>query len=88
MAREDVIRPIQFFLMFLSVAEPEEIQKYLEQLGKHREDIEDQLMDIVYFMPGIDWNSAWGLSSRLRNKIVKYIIKNKKAESGDTTQEM
>jgi len=74
--------------MFLSVSSYEEIQKYLDQLASHREDIENQVIDIVYFMPGVDWNTAWGLSARLREKLIKHILKVKKAESGDKSQEM
>lgn len=75
-------------MTFLSVAEPKEITEYLKKLETQREAIQDEIIEIVYFMSGLDWNSAWATSPMLRQKIIKMIIKNKKAEMGDTSQQM
>lgn len=47
------------------------------------ENIEEQINDIVYFMPGMGWNDVWGASPDQRDKLIKLISKRLKEKSGN-----
>ena len=70
------------------MGKPEEVMEYIKTLEQSREDIEAQVMDVVYWMPGISWYAAWELSFRLRKKLVDYISKNERMKRGDKTEYM
>lgn len=74
--------------MFLSVSKPEDIIATLKQFKVHRKEIETQVMEICYWMSGMNWNYAWSLSPMQRNKMVKFISKNERMKAGDKTEYM
>lgn len=69
-------------------ASVDDIRAHFTSLERDRSNIENQIIDITYFMPGIMWETAWSLESSMREKILKYIQSRKREESGDDRQFM
>ena len=63
-------------------ASPEEVQNHIKEIEKDTEILEQQIIDICYFMPSITWDNAWSLSFKQRDKIVKSINQRLKEKAG------
>lgn len=67
----------------------EEVSQVIRDMEKHCEAIENQIIDITYYMEGgISWTEAWQLSPRARNNIIEQVTKKLRAKYGDTKEYM
>lgn len=66
-------------------SDPTEIKDHIEGLKKDTGILEQQLIDICYFMPSITWDNAHELTYEQREKILKSINKRLKEKAGDTS---
>lgn len=67
------------------VAKPDEIRDHIKNLERDSGLLEQQLIDICYFMPSITWDNAMELTYDQREKILKTINKRLKEKAGDTS---
>ena len=65
-------------------ASPEEIKDHIQSLQRDSGLLEQQLIDICYFMPSITWEAVNELTYEQREKMLKTINKRLKEKSGDT----
>lgn len=75
MGGSDRTQSCKFFIKFLSVASPDEIRDYLQNIRKEAAEVEQSCIELCYHMKGVTFNEAWGMSPLQRNKIVSYINK-------------
>lgn len=67
----------------------QDIQDYLSQLEQEQEQLKIQITDICFFMKGgIEWNTAWDLCFKDRERIIERLNKWNKEMNGDGTEYM
>lgn len=53
---------------------PEQVTDLIERYQRESQQLEEQIVDLCYFMKGgLEWNSAWELSYRDRETIIKVL---------------
>lgn len=70
-------------------AEPDEILQYIRSMEKDVEAVENQIIDICYWMKGgITLNEGWALPHYRRQLIVTSLNEKIRKQSGDTREFM
>jgi len=66
-------------------ASPDEIRDHIKDLQRDASALEQQMIDICYFMPSVTWDNVNELTYEQREKILKTITKRLKEKAGDTS---
>ena len=81
MGGSDRVQPCKFFLRFLTFSTPDEIKEQLETLKDASEQIEYEIITLCYYMNGVTYNEAWGMSPTQRTNILEFVADIKKKEA-------
>lgn len=60
---------------------PEKLSDLINSYARDAESLKEQIFDICYFIKGVDYNSAWGMSFSDRDLAIKIINKRLKEQN-------
>lgn len=76
------LQPCKFFQKLLISSTPEEIGTLIQSYEKDIIGLEGEIVYILEYADGLDWNSAWALSFQERMRLGQFIKEKLERQSG------